>query len=350
MTTFHAGSPEDQAEALRELARNALARYDGQFSEPELVKYRENAIFSACDERGERFAVRVHRPHYHSDEALASELSWMRALADEGLPVPSLRLNRDGQAITLSSAPRVPEMRRVNLLGWVDGTPLSSMEESGVLSEEEHAALYRRIGTLMARLHDHGTRWARPDGFERHDWFSDALVGEEPLWGRFWDLPGLGERQRTLLVRARQEGLRVLAHHPRSARNSGLIHADLIADNLMIDGETVRPIDFDDAGFGWHMFDIATTLYFLGGRPNAQRLRDALIQGYRQVRPLPETELLLLPLFLMLRGTSYLGWVGSRSETETARELAPFLIQQACATCEEYWEWKSVNRKLASVG
>ncbi len=30
----------------------------------------------------------------------------------------------------------------------------------------------------------------------------------------------------------------------------------------MLDGDTERLIDFDDAGFGWHLFELATALYF----------------------------------------------------------------------------------------
>ena len=43
-----------------------------------------------------------------------------------------------------------------------------------------------------------------------------------------------------------------------------------------------------------------------------------------------------LPLFLAARGTTYLGWVHTRPDSDTARELTPFLIERACAAAEEY--------------
>ncbi len=336
MSPFYDAPVERQVEALAEMARAALAQYDGTFAALESIKYRENAIFSVQRADGRRFALRIHRPNYHSDAALASELAWMRALSASGLPVPEVELNSCGEAITLASAPGVPEVRRTDLLAWVEGTPLMRLEAWGELPRSRRLELYRAIGALTAGLHNQAERWTLPAGFERHDWFTDALIGETPLWGRFWHLPGLTPAQRSLLEEVRLAAARVLAGYPRSPGNSGLIHADLIADNLMIDGESIRPIDFDDAGFGWHMFDIATTLYFVAEDPDFAALRDALLQGYTSLRLLARAETDALPLFLMLRGTTYLGWVGSRSETATARELAPDLIRRCCAMCEAY--------------
>ena len=31
----------------------------------------------------------------------------------------------------------------------------------------------------------------------------------------------------------------------------------------MVQGDRIKLIDFDDAGFGWHLFELATALYFI---------------------------------------------------------------------------------------
>ena len=115
-----------------------------------------------------------------------------------------------------------------------------------------------------------------------------------------------------------------------------MIHADFLMENLLIDGDRVRLIDFDDAGFGWHLFEIATSLYFILGEPFFEQARDALIKGYRRHRQLPDEYLELLPLFFLARGFTYVGWVHTRSETETAKELTPMLLESACTLAEEY--------------
>ena len=44
----------------------------------------------------------------------------------------------------------------------------------------------------------------------------------------------------------------------------------------------------------------------------------------------------LLPLFYTARGFTYLGWVHTRHETETARELTPMLIELSCGVARRY--------------
>jgi Ser/Thr protein kinase RdoA (MazF antagonist) len=115
----------------------------------------------------------------------------------------------------------------------------------------------------------------------------------------------------------------------------GLIHADLVPENVLIDGTQVQVIDFDDAGFGWHLFELATSLYFIAGDAIYPVAREALIQGYRSERELSDETLEWLPLFLAARGTTYLGWVHTRQGSDTAREMTPFLVERACVVAEE---------------
>ena len=45
---------------------------------------------------------------------------------------------------------------------------------------------------------------------------------------------------------------------------------------------------------------------------------------------------LLVPLFFLARGLTYVAWVHTRHETETAKELTPMLLTAACELAEEY--------------
>src|SRR6266851_1196521 len=64
---------------------------------------------------------------------------------------------------------------------------------------------------------------------------------------------------------------------------------------------------------------------------------ESLIRGYRTEREMPDEALEWLPLFLAARGTTYLGWVHTRQDSDTARELTPLLAERACAVGEEYF-------------
>jgi Ser/Thr protein kinase RdoA (MazF antagonist) len=85
----------------------------------------------------------------------------------------------------------------------------------------------------------------------------------------------------------------------------GLIHADLVPANVMVDGGTLQMIDFDDGGFGFRLFDIATALLKHLDAPDYPALRAALVKGYTSARPI---DLTALDLFIVLRSATYVGW------------------------------------------
>ena len=62
---------------------------------------------------------------------------------------------------------------------------------------------------------------------------------------------------------------------------------------------------------------------------DADVVQAAFVAGYRSVRPLPDSHLALLPLFLALRGATYVGWMDTRSHTQFAKDLGPMVTEAA---------------------
>ena len=116
----------------------------------------------------------------------------------------------------------------------------------------------------------------------------------------------------------------------------GLIHSDILPENVLVQGERLRVIDFDDAGFGWHLYDIATTLAEYRGDGKATLKREALVEGYHSSRELPDTHLAKLDLFCLARGLATLGWLSTRAETENARSAGREAIENICELAENY--------------
>jgi len=336
MTTYESLSQEQQRTHLQQLASNALQAWQLEAKLLELIKYRENAVYRVLTDDNRQFALRIHRPGYHTDAALRSELQWMFALAKDGIEVPEIIPTPDGQLFVKASAEGDPQPRQVDLFAWVEGQELGSVENGLGNDPQAIHQIYHTIGQKAAQLHNHACRWSLPTDFQRHAWDLEGLVGEQPFWGRFWALEALTDQQRELINDARETIRAELEAYDQTADNYSLIHADFVPENLLVDGEHVRLLDFDDAGFGWHLFELATALYFIQDEPHYEVAKAALIAGYREFRPLPDSELQYLPLFLAARAFTYLGWVQSRWETETAKALTPMLVQLACETAERY--------------
>jgi len=95
---------------------------------------------------------------------------------------------------------------------------------------------------------------------------------------------------------------RATAFHLGSGnRVFGLIHVDFTFDNILFYRRSVRVIDFDDCGFGYFLYDIATLLDRIEWRDDYRSLRRALLNGYGEERDLPPEQQAMLDLFLLTR-------------------------------------------------
>ena len=171
----------------------------------------------------------------------------------------------------------------LGLAGWVVVTNLG--EVPVVLAQVLRsafgldAAAGGMLGAIAGRLHNQAQDWQPPAGFVRHAWDEHGLAGRAPFWGRFWDLPRLSPAERRLLVAARDRVFTDLSALPKTRATYSMIHADFCQENLLVDGARVRLIDFDDAGFGWHLFELVTPLYFLMDEPYFDEVRDVIAGG-----------------------------------------------------------------------
>ena len=161
-------------------------------------------------------------------------------------------------------------------------------------------------------------------------------MGDDALWGRFWELEDLTQEQRQLVLDAREKILPILAAYGKNERNYGIIHADLLPENILKKGDDLCLIDFDDSGFGWYLFEIATSLFFLLGEPNFDDVMNAFIEGYTSERVLTDEDLELLPAFFLIRGLVYLGWGHTRRETETAQAMIGIVIEGVTQMAREF--------------
>lgn len=276
------------------ILEEALRLWGLEGAQTRKVAERENTVYEI--ERGQtRAALRLHRQGYRSDAELASELDWMAALAQGGLCVPAPLPSQSGAVLK-----RVQGVQ-IDLLTWLPGVTLDTCFET--LPPPARAALFESLGQNMARLHLISDQWTPPIGFTRCRWDAAALVGHSPLWDRFWTNPELTSLEQTHLRTFRDQARARLSE--RSNPDFGLIHADLVPGNVMVDDGQLHLIDFDDGGYGDRLFDIATALLKHAQSPDFNALKSALLEGYSKERAIDVTD---LPLFMALRAVTYVGW------------------------------------------
>jgi Ser/Thr protein kinase RdoA (MazF antagonist) len=296
------------------MSAQEAARLWGSTGSPRLIKDRENAVYEIALPNGDRAALRLHRPGYQSAAAIRSELWWMARLAEAGVPVPRPVLTRGGALVAEVGG------RAASVVSWVEGEQIG---DGATPLEDDAAAVtsrYRALGALIAAMHDETDGLALPPDFERLSWNRVAYTGEEPLWGRFWENPSLSPDEAALLRAARAEADAALARHETDGADFGLIHADVLRENVLTHEGRLSLIDFDDSGFGFRAYDLATAEVQGLEDPMNAAASLALHEGYRAARRADAPPLGDVTLFVALRTFASCGWIVTRAAPDDPRQ------------------------------
>ena len=285
----------------------------------ELLNYSENATYlvrkpSADGE--EKYILRVNKPGYHTKEEIAGELAWLKTIRDlSRFEVAMPIAGKNGEYIQTVNLPNDPRDYYCILFTFLDGEAPDENKEGELIPQ------FETLGEITAHLHEHSIRnHVRFASIKRLTWDYENILGEKPKWGRWQDGKGITPERRELFERVSQTIQKRLEKFGKDPTRFGLIHSDLRLANLLISGQQIKVIDFDDCGFGWYLYDLATALSFIEHKPYVPALVQSWLKGYRKVRPLSEEEEREIPTFIMMRRLQLIAWIGSR-ENETALQL-----------------------------
>ena len=318
---------------IRTVADHALPEWNLATAKLELFSRSENVVFRVDAEDGSAYALRVHRPGYHNLAELEAETMWTAALNEAGIGSPVAQQTHSGKHYAVVAVPDTDEVRHVGLIPWFEGVALDKKIDTATDAADRDSQ-FEKLGCLMAVMHNQAVTWKPPPGFTRHSLDADGFMGEAPFWGRFWDIPQLTPEQREILLEARDRIYEQLSEYGKDSCTYSMIHADLRSANILVLGDSVHVIDFDDAGFGWHQYDMAVALSDYVMNEDYESIKEALIAGYRAQRDISDEDLALIPLFILIRALASLGWLNDRPEVELY-EFLPMLIEFACDGARE---------------
>ncbi len=285
----------------------------------ERLESADNLVFKAEATDGRRFVLRVHHGFDPIEEVRAHvevEFGWLEHIrSTTGLRVPRPLRLRGGEpygTVTVAGRARV-----FVLFEWIEGEPAGARLDPGTV---------RRMGSAIARLHESSRAFATPPGFCGLRWDVSRCFGPDSWVGRGTAGRELDPARFELVDRARQavtSAMRELAPDPRY---HGLIHSDTHPDNMLLADGEVAILDFSDCGWGHYLFDLGVMLFdleaMLEQRGHAERLgalRESLLDGYREVAPLPASDPAQLEAFVALRCLVSLSWIARSPDPEERR-------------------------------
>jgi Ser/Thr protein kinase RdoA (MazF antagonist) len=248
-----------------------------------------------------------HRQGYHSKPEIASELAWLTALQD----LPGLNAVR-------------PIPGAQGLVTEIDGRFLvafAPIDGQELQPGDDLARWFAPLGEITARLHLHARQWTPPQGFSRKRWDVETILGPNPHWGHWRQAQGLSPKGEALLARATDTLATKLHAYGTGPKVFGLIHADLRLANLMVNGDRLTAIDFDDCGFGWWAYDLASALSFIETDPRLPDLITRWCEGYSRISPLRPEDRAMIPSLIFLRRVLLTAWLATRADSDTAQSL-----------------------------
>ena len=314
MKPFRELSRRGRLRRLRALASTALTAYGLDGARLSFIQYGENTIYrvdvpgssastgSSIPYIPNRYVLRIHA--MGDVEAIASELTWLAALNQEaGLPVPAPVATPEGKLLATITTPGMPHGRVVSLMRWLDG----QRYRNGLRTKQLMA-----LGQVVARLHAFSAGWQPPSGFTRPHWNWEAQLGGSMFEHSREELvASMPSQLQEPFQAVSQEARRVMEGLGTEPDAYGLIHADLYPENVLFKGGEAFPIDFEDCGYGYWMWDIAVALCQWAWSKDWERMRDAFREGYARLRILPEAQWANLDLFVATQIATMVLWASA---------------------------------------
>jgi Ser/Thr protein kinase RdoA (MazF antagonist) len=323
--TIHAGDVVE----LVDVARLAAETY-GFSAGAELTRFTltENSTYCVSEPGREPLVMRVYRPGGRPAVEIQSELAWMGALRrDLGPILPDILSGLDGsQLVEVIPTAGLPACFCVAF----------SLAPGDEPREDDFRAWFPRLGEITARFHQQSRAWQTPAWFSRPTWDVPTTLGDRAHWGP-WHASVPDPEEREQLARLADVVVTRLERFGTGAPRFGLVHADLRLANLLVEGDDIQVIDFDDCGFSWYLYDLACALTFNEAHPDADELVAGWVESYRTVEPISAADEAEIPTFPMLRRLMLSAYVGLRPDTELAHEMAANrFAAETCTLAEGY--------------
>ncbi len=332
-----------QGRLWHEIAQQALRSWDLPPGELSWLRMNGKAVVKAQTAAG-AFVLRLYPPGSVNRAALRSELRWLsfiRRRTDLLAPL-ALAAEVNGHEHLFVDVSHGAQTVIAVVFQFIEGAIKSARD---LTLNDVYAT-----GEYLGKLHQDAQFEPPPDFLRpRLDW--EGLFGDSSPYASPGETDSLSAEQRAIFadVAEHMRGpLSALAAKPEAM---GLIHADLLAKNIIFRDAAPAALDFEFCGHGFFLYDLAPLLWQLKGERAADclDLEEALWLGYRSVRLVAESERELLEAFIAARQLASCRWLLANMQNESLRKIAPTLIAQRCDELKAYLDSGILRRSSPTL-
>lgn len=303
---------EEQQSSLALFAKELLVQYGITNAQVSCINFEFNSTFSVETESGVKYALRININSTRTLENMRAEVEWVRHLnRTSGIHTPTPIANLADQYIVSELHADSGQTLYGVMYTWLEG------EELG---DEPTLSQLHEVGKAIAILHQESTDFtlgtdAKLPRFDDFFWGTeDYLFSDKSLLTK--EECDLIQQAHHLIMQYTKE---LYANSPVH-----IIHADFHGWNLMWNEGNLSIFDFDDCGFGLEAQDLAVALYYLDTPEQDQ----ALLNGYKSVKPLPDYSALAMKALLLQRRLMLLNYL-FETKNQEHKEMLPAYLQKS---------------------
>jgi Ser/Thr protein kinase RdoA (MazF antagonist) len=304
--------PEDQQNSLTAFASELLKEYGIYGAKISCINFEFNATFSVETESGTKYALRININSTRTVGNMKGEIEWVRHLnRTSGIHTPTPISTLDDQYIVSGLHADSGQTLYGVMYSWLEG------EEIG---DEPTMEQLHQVGRAMAIVHQGSSEFALSHG-NSVPTFNDFFWGTEDFL--FSEKSLLSDADRTLIQQAHDL---IMKYTKELYHNSKvhIIHADMHGWNLMWNEGQLSIFDFDDCGYGVEAQDLAVALYYL----DTPEQDEALLNGYKSVRPLPTYSVNAMKALLLQRRLLLLNYL-FETKNQEHKEMLPAYLEKS---------------------
>ena len=303
---------EDQQNSLTTFATELLKDYGIHGAKVSCINFEFNATFAVESESGAKYALRININSTRTVENMKGEIEWVRHLnRTSGIHTPTpIATVKDDYIVSALHADSGQTLYGL-MYSWLEG------EELG---DEPTMEQLHEVGRAIGTLHQESTDFALSADAALPT-FNDFFWGTEDFL--FSEKSVLSDADRALIQQA-HDLIMQFTNDLYENSKVHIIHADMHGWNLMWNQDQLSVFDFDDCGYGVEAQDLAVTLYYL----DTPEQDEALLNGYKSVRPLPTYSANAMKALLLQRRLLLLNYL-FETKNQEHKEMLPAYLEKS---------------------
>jgi len=276
-----------------------------------------NIYFKLITEDGTHYALKIYHNGSSTYEDNIAEIYFINRL--KGIQTPHALLNKKGEGITLVKNDKDASPIRIAIYTWLDG-----LDHYG----NESIKTFKELGYQVALIHQQTAGWEIPEDIFIKKW--DKIfyyTGEQPVYMKPEYKQIVTEKDREMLDKLVPVLNKKLAAF-YSKQKPQLLHGDLNPWNVKFENNEIRIFDFEDSLLGYPVHELSIILYFYRYTDslNYTEIKNALIEGYKEVFPQAEFSDEEIELLILAREVTFMNY--SLQFDEEPKEYATICLNR----------------------